>query len=300
MVRSKKVALTVDLEEWTVPEDYGAKVPETVKLEVSRQGLLRLLEILENEQIRATFFVTAFFAKRNRNLLHEMLRAGHEIGSHGLEHVRVGVQTWHQKLDAVKRSTAIIQDCAGARPVGYREPYFSATYDTILALMYSGYSYDSSILGTWLPGKLQWVKVPSSPFVWSSQGERKLRELVELPVSVFPKLRIPVGWWWFRKNFGESALQATCHLLSKHGQPCITNLHTWELANLPIDYKSPFHIKYNCGGRSIGQIYRFISHTKRTNGDFVLMRDLASEALEAQAGRQQIDIDVRFQNFPNC
>lgn len=283
MVLSKKVALTVDLEEWTVPQDFSRKsarpVPEALKLEVTRKGLHKLLDILGLEQVKATFFVTVYFAQRNCTLLHNMLTGGHEIGNHGLDHNPRPKQTWNEWLETIRKSTRALEESLGTRPYGYREPYFAITRQMIRALMQTGYLYDSSVLGTWLPSRhQQGVAVPSSPFVWNSQiGEDEAR-LVELPVSVFPKLRIPVGWWWFRKNCGELIPWVTGKLLFRLAQPFITDVHSWELSEVPEGYGVPFHVKHNCGKRSADQILHLIRRLKRSGAEFVLMKTLALEA----------------------
>ena len=285
MALSRKIALTVDLEEWTVPQDFGGRprvtVPEAVKLEVARRGLHRLLDILSLEQVKATFFVTAYFAQRNLPLLREMLKAGHEIGNHGLDHGPRAGLTWNEWLEGIRISTHTLEDLLRTKPCGYREPYFAITRQMIGALIRVGYLYDSSVLGTWLPSKYrQWVAVPSSPFVW--RIERGDARLVELPVSVFSILRIPVGWWWFRKNCGELIPSITGELLFRLDQPFITEMHSWELAEVPEGYRTPFHVRYNCGRRSADQILHLIRRLKRSGGNFVLMKTLALEVSKAQ------------------
>jgi peptidoglycan/xylan/chitin deacetylase (PgdA/CDA1 family) len=226
-------------------------VPETVKFEVSCRGLKRLLHILNTERVVATFFVTAHFAKRNCELLIKILEAGHEIGNHGLEHARKPRRSLKEDIEAIELSTSVIEEIAGVTPCGYREPYLAITKSTIAALMKINYLYDSSIMGTYLPNKNQWITVPSTPFKWQTSLQGRQRNLFEFPLSVFPKLRTPVGWWWFRKNFGEIIPLATANLMFRLYQPFITNIHTWELTAPPVGYRVPFHIASNCGERSV-------------------------------------------------
>ncbi len=274
MVLPRKVALTVDLEEWRVPEDFRTgRVPEEVKLRVTREGLHVLLEILGEEGVKATFFVTRYFAERNRAILRDLLSAGHEVGAHGTYHVRASHENANRNLESLRETTSALEAVLGTRPRGYREPYFEVRKSTLTALMQVGYLYDSSILGTWLPEKLHWIQVPTTPFVWTSPSREG--KLVELPVSVFPKLRIPVGWWWFRKNFGELPLTATARLYFGLDQPIVTNVHPWELAQPPQGYRIPFHVAHNCGGKSAKQIVRLIAGLKNLDAEFVLMTNLA-------------------------
>ena len=280
MALPKKVALTVDLEEWTVPQEFSSRrVPEAIKLEVACVGLKKILHILAMERIKATFFVTAWFAQRNHALLRNILEAGHEIANHGLEHSPRLRRTWNEEIKTIMESTRIIEESARVKLTGYREPYLAATKTTILALMQLGYRYDSSIMGTWLLGKYQWVVVPAVPFEWNTYITGTEGNLIELPLSTFSKLRVPVGWWWFRKNFGESITFATANLLFRLGEPFIMNVHTWELVEVPVAYQVPSHIKYNCGERSTQQIHHLIKRLKYCGAEFVLMKNMALDQL---------------------
>ncbi len=272
--------MTVDLEEWRVPEELGTKqVPEQVKLQVAREGLRALLNIFDAEQVKATFFVTRYFAERNRALLRDLLGDGHEIGTHGINGVTESVRPPSLEHELLREITSVLEEILGTAPRGYREPYFAIRKNTLTALMQLGYLYDSSILGTWLPVKQYWIRVPSTPFVWKSPVREE--KLVELPISVFPKLRIPVGWWWFRKNFGELPLRATARLYFALNQSFVTNVHTWELAKPPQGYAVPFHVAHNCGEESANQIVRVISGLKKSGAEFALMTNLALNTLRA-------------------
>ena len=167
-----------------------------------------------------------------------MVRAGHEIGNHGLEHVPKPRRTLKEEVKGIKESTHSIEESVGIRPCGYREPYLAISKRTIVALMQADYLYDSSIMGTWLPNKNQWITVPSNPFEWKNRTKSQ-QNLVELPLSVFTKLRVPVGWWLLRKNFGDISPIGTARLLFRLAQPFITNMHTWELTDPHQDTK--FH-----------------------------------------------------------
>jgi peptidoglycan-N-acetylglucosamine deacetylase len=48
----------------------------------------RVLEALRLSEARATFFVVAPRARRLPHLVHEMIRAGHSVGLHCIEHIR--------------------------------------------------------------------------------------------------------------------------------------------------------------------------------------------------------------------
>ena len=83
MALSKKVALTVDLEEWTVPQDFTLRTSarRLSNSKVARIGLNRILKILNVEGVKATFFVTAYFAQQNRTSPKTWSEQGMKLGT---------------------------------------------------------------------------------------------------------------------------------------------------------------------------------------------------------------------------
>ena len=57
---------------------YGAKV-----------GMPKILELLRQEQLRATFFVPGWTAERYPHIVEAIVTDGHEIGHHGYMHENV-------------------------------------------------------------------------------------------------------------------------------------------------------------------------------------------------------------------
>ncbi len=51
------------------------------------RGLPRILDLLDSEQIRATFYVPGMTARRHPDAIRTIVRAGHEVGHHGHRHL---------------------------------------------------------------------------------------------------------------------------------------------------------------------------------------------------------------------
>jgi peptidoglycan/xylan/chitin deacetylase (PgdA/CDA1 family) len=82
-----------------------------------------VLDVLAETNTRATFFVIAEKAKRSPELLQQMVRAGHSIGNHSLDH-RWG-KYFQGKLklkEWVSDSEKTLQDLSGQKTVGFRPP----------------------------------------------------------------------------------------------------------------------------------------------------------------------------------
>jgi len=80
-----RVLLSFDLEEFDIPNEYGATLSTEEQLDVTRRGMNALLPVLNQLQVPVTFFTTAFYAQQNDALI-KTLAATHEIASHTFYH----------------------------------------------------------------------------------------------------------------------------------------------------------------------------------------------------------------------
>jgi peptidoglycan/xylan/chitin deacetylase (PgdA/CDA1 family) len=83
----------------------------------------RLLDILAERGVTATFFVIGRFAQAQPALLRRMIAENHVIGNHSLDHDRFGINQrrpyWRRQLAETQR---IVADITGVRPVLFRPP----------------------------------------------------------------------------------------------------------------------------------------------------------------------------------
>lgn len=87
----------------------------------------KLLDLLRERNIRATFYVVGTNARRYPHLLRQMVAEGHEIGNHTINHLglaRISNQKVRSELGQAHR--AIIDAC-GVPPTTVRPPYGSVT-----------------------------------------------------------------------------------------------------------------------------------------------------------------------------
>lgn len=115
----------------------------------SRVGVWRVLRVLGEEGVRATFFATALALQNNRVAAQAIVGAGHEVCDHGLtwtEHYRM---SYAEEKEAIKRSADIIESITGKRPVGFyaREP----SPNTVEIAQELGFLYDSDAYNDDLP-----------------------------------------------------------------------------------------------------------------------------------------------------
>ena len=82
-----------------------------------------LLDILDQYHVKATFFVTGMWAKKNADVLAEIARRGHEIGSHGYTHKDLTTLPEKDVIDELTRTADVIEQATGHRPTAFRAPY---------------------------------------------------------------------------------------------------------------------------------------------------------------------------------
>jgi polysaccharide deacetylase family protein (PEP-CTERM system associated) len=147
-------ALTVDVADYFHDPALSAHVPRTtwetlpsrVELNVER-----VLDLLGEHDTRATFFALGWIAERYPNLVRRIVDAGHELASHGYDHVSAIHQGWGQFLADIRLAKAILEDISGVRVSGYRDPGLSigpANAWVFECIVEAGYRYSSSVYPT--------------------------------------------------------------------------------------------------------------------------------------------------------
>jgi peptidoglycan/xylan/chitin deacetylase (PgdA/CDA1 family) len=132
-----------------------------------RRGLPRILDLLDERGLRATFYVPGYTAELYPQEIGEIRRSGHEIGHHGYLHERPDTLSPEQERAVMEKGIEALDRAVGVRPVGYRSPAWEITPTTLELLGELGFLYDSSGMGD------------DIPYV-ERYGERSI---VELPVQ---------------------------------------------------------------------------------------------------------------------
>lgn len=139
--------LTVDLEEWfhvcraerQVPRSRWPSLPHR-----ARESTFRLLDLLG--EVRATFFVLGYVARKDPALVRTIASRGHEIACHGDLHEPLDRLAPGRFRRDLRDAVAAIGDACGLRPRGYRAPEWSHRAWSLDILADEGFEYDSSLL----------------------------------------------------------------------------------------------------------------------------------------------------------
>jgi peptidoglycan/xylan/chitin deacetylase (PgdA/CDA1 family) len=108
-----------------------------------RAGLPRMLELMNRQSIRGTFFISGSDALRHRDLVREIAQAGHEIGARGMELVPLPT-LGESEFGQLQQCRDILGDILGMAPKGFRAFSNTLSYRTLSYLADLGFEYDAS------------------------------------------------------------------------------------------------------------------------------------------------------------
>ena len=223
-------ALTIDLEEYfqvhafrdAIPRREWDALPSRVGV-----GTRRILRLLEQRGVTATFFVLGWVADRHPDLLREIAAAGHEIASHGYWHDLIYRQTPDEFATDLRRSLEAIERTLGnGSPIGYRAPGFSITNESLWALDVlrdQGIAYDASIFPLVAHDRYGLRGAPRF-------AHRVANGLWEFPASTWRVCgqNLPVAGGGYFRLYPLGLTRQAIRSLNESGRPAIVYLHPWE------------------------------------------------------------------------
>ncbi len=140
-------ALCVDLEHWWCSEFLSGYLPDDPEDQVVA-STMPILDLLDQYDIKATFFVLGLVAEEHPDLVRMIYQKGHEIASHAYSHKMLPHLSDHEVRDEIERSVNLLESITGESPLGFRAPSFSMdnqTRQALAVLMEYGFEYDTSV-----------------------------------------------------------------------------------------------------------------------------------------------------------
>ena len=83
----------------------------------------RILSILRQEQIKATFYLIGVEMVRSPQATDDIIAGGHEIGNHSYTHNSLMFMTWDRLAAEIERTDALIRQHGYGGPITIRPPY---------------------------------------------------------------------------------------------------------------------------------------------------------------------------------
>jgi peptidoglycan/xylan/chitin deacetylase (PgdA/CDA1 family) len=114
-------------------------------------GLPLILDMLDRQQLKATFFVPGWVADEHPDAIRELHTRGHELAHHGYLHDSMDGATRERELEVLHQGIASLERITGERPVGYRAPMYDVNEHTWELLRQEGFLYSSNMMDTLWP-----------------------------------------------------------------------------------------------------------------------------------------------------
>jgi polysaccharide deacetylase family protein (PEP-CTERM system associated) len=190
----------------------------------------RILDLLDERKVQATFFILGWVAERLPHLVREIDGRGHELACHSYWHRLIYKLSPDEFKEDTRRAKDVIEQAAGKPVFGYRAPSYSVTRNSLWALeilIECGFTFDSSIF----PIRHDVYGIPAaprSPFKLATPSGT----LTEYPITTFRfglGPNFPVGgggylrllpFWYTRLGAGRAAAENV---------PLIAYVHPWEV-----------------------------------------------------------------------
>ncbi len=234
---------TVDVEEYfqvSALEPYVERGSWETRVSRLYEGMDRLLALLDGSGARATHFVLGWVAERHPALVKRLAAAGHEVASHGWDHVRVTHQTADQFRASVRRSKVLIEDLTGEPVLGFRAPSFSIVRGREWALdvlVEEGYAYDSSLFPVRRRGYGYAGGRPDPHWI-----ERPAGRLAEFPPATLRRFggTFPAGGGAYLRLLPPALIHAALRGSGRRGVSATIYTHPWELDSLQPRLRVPW------------------------------------------------------------
>lgn len=230
-------ALTIDVEDYFQVNAFAQHVRrdqwDSFDLRVGG-NTCRILDLLDEFGVKATFFILGWVAERDPGLVREIQSRGHELACHGYGHELVYTIGPDAFRADVKRAKQLIEDISGVQIAGYRAPSYSITKKSWWALdilVEEGFTYDSSVF----PVYHDTYGVPDAPrvphIIATGAGC-----IIEFPLSTWPvgpgrrQYRLPIaGGGYLRLLPVELIRRGIKRINMMENQPAVLYFHPWEI-----------------------------------------------------------------------
>jgi polysaccharide deacetylase family protein (PEP-CTERM system associated) len=233
--------MTIDVEDYFQVEAFASTIDRRDWDHLPRRvdrNTHRLLDILAGADVQATFFMLGWVAERHPGLVRRIVAEGHELASHGTEHVRADRQDAEAFRADVRASKRLLEDIGRVPVLGYRAPTFSVGRNSAWAhaiLGEEGYRYSSSVY----PRRHDLYGSPGAPHT----AFAPLPGMIEIPLSTVRLFGVDVpasGGGYFRLFPFKLSEWLVERAAQTHRAPAIFYLHPWEIdPEQPRQYHAP-------------------------------------------------------------
>ena len=255
------ILLSFDTEEFDVPREHGVDYSLEEGMQVSVTGTNRILDVLQRNGVRATFFCTGNFAEHAPEVMKRIMDEGHEVACHGVDH-------WRPADTDFARSKEIVERITGRTVYGYRQPRMFPVLESEIRRV--GYRYNSSLNPAFIPGRYMHLTEPRTWFMKDG--------VMQIPASVTPWLRFPL-FWLSLHNLPQWLYHWLTRRTLNHDGYFVTYFHPWEFYELKEhpELKMPFIIRNHSGQQMMERLDSLIKMLKGRGHEFITFNEFVDK-----------------------
>jgi peptidoglycan/xylan/chitin deacetylase (PgdA/CDA1 family) len=179
-------------------------------------GVPRILALLADFGLHATFFVPGLTADRYPQTVEQIAAAGHEIGHHSYSHLSPVDLGADGEREDFERALAAL-DRLGVKPSGHRSALWEASWNTPALVAEYGLDYDSTLMDDDKPYLLETPKgtIVELPPHWSLDDWEQYAFLPRPPIGVNIESPAKVLDLW-RSELDAMARHGCLFMLTNH------------------------------------------------------------------------------------
>jgi len=134
---------------WHSVDPENANRPKILSLGTygPHRGVPRILDLLDELQLKVTFFIPGHTAERYPDMVKDAYKRGHEIGFHGYLHENFSKLDEKKQREIFDKAKKILEDLTGNRVIGFRLPIGDWAKTTLNLVEEYGFEYSSSMRG---------------------------------------------------------------------------------------------------------------------------------------------------------
>lgn len=125
----------------------------TFDISWGKENVQPILEILKQEGIRATFFLSSPWSEKNIELVNAIISSGHEVGSHGYRHIDLNTLSESELIKELNTSKEVLEKITGQKITLLRPP--NGAYDNKVISVANNHGYK---VIQWSVDSLDWKR----------------------------------------------------------------------------------------------------------------------------------------------
>ena len=114
-------------------KDEGNSVGLMFNVYESTENVIKILDILDEYEAKATFFIGGSWADDNVDTVREIYSRGHELGSHGYFHKDHSKMTYDQNMEEIRPSVKLLEMICGRKISLFAPPSGAFAENTLSA-----------------------------------------------------------------------------------------------------------------------------------------------------------------------